>query len=153
MAPYFDQGSTPHRAPSTRSRLFASKLFILTLTMGDQEKMCGDLLGVKVQETALEFGGPAWVFENVHEGDGGHIIEGKIIDWAQGRTKGRDRYCVQWETGHNEKLKLDQVRRPLPANEGTVITALPSSVRLLTAASCCSWNHLPARGGQCGGGS
>ena len=35
-------------------------MFILTLTMGDQDDECGDLLGVKVQETALAYGGAAW---------------------------------------------------------------------------------------------
>ena len=55
-------------------------------------------------------------------------------------------------TAQVEKPKLDQVRRLMPANQGTAVTALPSSVRLLTAASCCSWNHLPARGGRYRGG-
>ena len=38
--------------------------------MGDQDKECGVSLGVKVQETALAYGGAAWVFENVPAGDG-----------------------------------------------------------------------------------
>ena len=75
-------------------------------------------------------------------GGGGHIIEGiiegKIIGWAQERTKGRDRYCVKWETGLTEKSNFDQVHRLISGNQGTAITALPSSVHLLTAASCCS---------------
>ena len=93
--------------------------------MGDMEKECGDLLGVKVQETALAFGVP--------DGDGGRIIGGSIIGWVRGWAKGRDKYCVMWETGHHEKLKLYQARRPIPANQGTAVTALPSFVRLLTA--------------------
>ena len=116
--------------------------------MGDQDEERPDLLGMRVQETALEYGGPAWVFANVPGGNGDYLIEGSIIGIARGSTKGRDRYCVKWETGHSEKLKLDQVRRLMPANQGTAVTALPSSVRVLTAASCCSWNRLPARGGQ-----
>ena len=35
IAPYFDLDSTRHRAPSTRSRLFAPKLFISDVEMGD----------------------------------------------------------------------------------------------------------------------
>ena len=106
--------------------------------MGDQDNECGDFLGVKMQETALAYGGAAWVFSHVPGNDGAALIEGKIIGIQRGCTKGRDRYCVQWETGHTEKLKLDQVRRLIPDNQGTAVTALPSSVRLLTAASCCS---------------
>jgi len=76
--------------------------------MGDQDNECGDLLAVKVQETALEFGGPAWVSENVHEGDGGHIIEGKIIGWAPGRTRGGPRAAMdRWWT-------TKEVRQPSP---------------------------------------
>jgi hypothetical protein len=58
---------------------------------------------------------------------------------------------VEWDDGDEEVVTLDQVRRVMQNNPGTAVTALPSFVRLLTAASCCSWNHLPARGGHCGG--
>ena len=119
--------------------------------MGDQGKGRPDLLGVKVQETALAYDGAAWVFENVPDGNGDHLIEGSIIGIQRRSTKGRDRYCVQWETSQVEKLKLGQVRRLIPANQGTAVTTLSSSVSLITAASCCSWNRLPARDGNCGG--
>ena len=100
--------------------------------MGDQDEGRPDLLGVKVQETALAYGGAAWVFSHVPGNDDDHLIEGKIIGIQRGSTKGRDRYCVQWETGQVEKLKLDQVRRLISANQGTAVTVLPSSVRLRT---------------------
>ena len=73
--------------------------------MGDQDDERPDLLGVKVQETALAYGGPAWVFSHVPGNDEDHLLEGKIIGIVRGSTKGRDRYCVQWETGHTERLK------------------------------------------------
>ena len=101
--------------------------------MADMAKEFGDLVGVRVQETALAYGGAAWVFENVADGDGDYIIDGKIIGYKQGATIGRDKYVVMWETGHHEKLKLDQVRRLIPANPGTPDPTRPSSVRLLTA--------------------
>ena len=91
------------------------------------------MCGVKCQETALAYGGAAWVHENVADGDGSQILEGSVIATKQGITVGRDRFLVLWETGDKEWLKLDQVRRLIPANQGTPDPTLPSSVRLLTA--------------------
>ena len=93
--------------------------------MGDQDDQCGGSLGAKVQETALAYAGAAWAFENVPGNDGGALLEGKIIGIVRGCTKGRDRYRAKWETGHTEKLKLDQMRRLIRDNQGTAITALP----------------------------
>lgn len=97
------------------------------------EKQGGDMCGVKVQETALAYGGAAWVHENVADGDGSQILEGTVIGTKQGTTVGRDRFLVLWETGHKEWLKLAQVRQLIPANQGKPDPTLPSSVRLLTA--------------------
>lgn len=74
------------------------------------------------------------------------IVEGKVTHWKQDATTGRDKYIVEWEGGRQENLKLAQVRRLIQSNLGTTVTALPSSVRLLTAAFCCSENHHRRRG-------
>ena len=78
------------------------------------------------------------------------IVEGKVTHWEQDATTGRDKYIVEWEGGRQENLKLAQVRRLIQSNLGTTVTALPSSVRLLTAAFCCSENHRLRRGGRYG---
>ena len=74
------------------------------------------------------------------------IVEGKVTHWKQDATTGRDKYIVEWEGGRQENLRLAQVRRLIQSNPGTTVTALPSSVRLLTAAFCCSENHRLRRG-------
>jgi hypothetical protein len=119
--------------------------------MGDQEETCGELVGVKVNEMAVKCGGRQWALKTYGEHAETAIVVGEIINWQQGTRAAFDKYIVEWDDGDEEVVTLDQVRRIMQTNPGTAVTALPSSVRLLTAASCCSWNHLPARGGHCGG--
>ena len=111
--------------------------------MGDQEKTCGELVGVKVNEMAVKCGGRQWALKTYGEHAETAIVVGEIISWQQGTRAAFDKYIVEWDDGDEEVVTLDQVRRIMQNNPGTAVTALPSSVRLLTAASCCSWNHLP----------
>ena len=67
IPPYFDLGSTPHRAPCTKSRLFAPILFISDVEMGDQEKTYEELVGVRVKEMIVKCGGRQWALESYGE--------------------------------------------------------------------------------------
>ena len=106
--------------------------------MGDQEKTCGELVGVKVSEMAVKCGGRQWALKNYGERAETAIMVGEIINWQQGTRAAFDKYIVEWDDGDEEVVTWDQVRRVMQNNPGTAVTALPSSVRLLTAASSCS---------------
>ena len=116
--------------------------------MGDLAKDGDDMIGVQVEETALKYGGAAWVLQNTPNNDGNYIINGEVQCWQPGATKGRDKYGVHWSTGDQEWLKLSQVRRLISGNLPAADTARSSSVRLLTAVFCCRQNHPLDRGGR-----
>ena len=100
---------------------------------------------------AVKCDGRQWALKTYGERAETAIVVGEIINWQQGTRAAFDKYIVKWDDGDEEVATLDQVRRIMQNNPGTAVTTLPLSVCQLTADSCCRWNHLPARGGICGG--
>ena len=140
IAPYTSIWAPPRTVPQVPDLgfLLPNCLFLTLIEMGDQEKACGELVGVKVNEMAVKCGGRQWALKTYGEHAETAIVVGEIISWQQGARAAFDKYIVEWDDGDEEVVALDQVRRIMQNNPGTAATALPSSVNLLTAASCYS---------------
>lgn len=109
------------------------------------------MCGVQVQGTDLKDGGAARATKNYRQDVDTANVPGRITVFKQGPRVAYDEYIVEWGDGSQERLKLEQVHRLIRNNTGPSVTALPSSVRLLTADFCCSGNHRLRRGGRYGG--